>query len=117
MAEVLLTSEGIIRLNDRFLGPTLRKVVPKNARKLAEGFGFTVKVRGDDIYLVSGDYVAKISNRVEFYRVLTLSFADYFGGVWEYTEKDPRPVPDWVNDFASMLTIDGFGRSELDALV
>lgn len=26
MAEVLLTSEGIIRLNDRFLGPTLRKL-------------------------------------------------------------------------------------------
>lgn len=81
MAEVLLTSEGIIRLNDRFLGPTLRKIVPENARELAEGFGFTVKVRGDDIYLVSGDYVAKISNRVEFYRVLTLSFVDYFGGV------------------------------------
>lgn len=54
MAEVLLTSEGIIRLNDRFLGPTLRKIVPESARKLAEGFGFTVKVRGDDIYLVSG---------------------------------------------------------------
>lgn len=55
MAEVLLTIEGIIRLNDRFLGPTLRKIVPENARELAEGFGFTVKVRGDDIYLVSGD--------------------------------------------------------------
>ena len=117
MAEVLLTSEGIIRLNDRFLGPTLRKIVPESARKLAEGFGFTVKVKDDDIYLVSGDYIAKISNRVEFYKVLTLSFADYFGGVWEYTEKDPKPVPGWVNDFAGMLTIDGFGRSELDALV
>lgn len=117
MAEVLLTSEGIIRLNDRFLGPTLRKIVPESARKLAEGFGFTVKVRGDDIYLVSGGYIAKISNRVEFYRVLTLSFADYFGNVWEYTEKVPKPVPDWVKDFAGMLTLDGFGRSELDALV
>jgi len=40
MAEVLLTSEGIIRLNDRFLEPTLRKIVPENARKLAEGFWF-----------------------------------------------------------------------------
>ena len=37
--------------------------------------------------------------------------------MWEYTEKDPKPVPDWVNDFAGMLTLDGFGRSELDALV
>lgn len=117
MAEVLLTSEGIIRLNDRFFGPTLRKIVPENARELAEGFDFTVKVKGDDIYLVSGDYVAKVSNRVEFYRVLTLSFVDYFGNVWEYTEKDPKPVPDWVNKFAGMLTIDGFGRSELDALI
>ena len=70
MAEVLLTSEGIIRLNDRFLGPTLRKIVPENARKLAEGFGFTVKVRGDDIYLVSGDYVAKSLIELSFIKFI-----------------------------------------------
>lgn len=69
MVEVLATSEGIIPLNTRFGAPSFPLSVNENARRLAEEHGFVVKEMGNDIILTNGDYVAKISNRIEFYAV------------------------------------------------
>lgn len=69
MVEVVATSEGVIPLNTHFGAPSFPLSVTDEARKFAEERGFTVKELGSDIILTNGDYLAKISNRIEFYQI------------------------------------------------
>lgn len=116
MVEVVATSEGIIPLNTRFGAPSFPWSVNKNARRLAEEHGFVVKEMGKDIILTNGDYVAKISNRIEFYAVEHAGYYPWESGEGTFTLKYPKPVPSWVHEFADLLVKGNLGKSQLDSL-
>ena len=116
MVEVVSTSEGVIPLNTRFGAPPFPLSVTDKARKLAEEHGFSVKEMGSDIILTNGDYVAKISNRIEFYEVERVGY--YLGKVAmeRFILKYTKPVPFWIHEFSRLLNEDNLGKSQLDSL-
>lgn len=116
MVEVVATSEGIIPLNTRFGAPSFPLSVTESASKLAEKHGFVVKEMGNDIILTNGDYVAKISNRIEFYQVEIVGYYPWESNEGTFILKYPKPVPAWVYDFSRLLTEDNLGKSQLDSL-
>lgn len=116
MVEVVATSEGVIPLNSRFGAPSFPLCVTDKARKLAEEHGFVVKEVGSDIILTSGDYLAKISNHIEFYHIDRVGYYPWESNEGTFILKYPRPVPSWVHEFSRLLTEDNLGKSELDSL-
>ena len=116
MVEVVATSEGVIPLNTRFGAPSFLLSVTDKARKLAEEHGFTAKEVGSDIILTNGDYVAKISNRIEFYQVERVGYYPWESGEGTFILKYPKPVPPWVHEFSRLLNEDNLGKSQLDSL-
>ena len=116
MVEVVATSKGVIPLNTRFGAPSFPLSVTDEARKLAEKHGFVVKEMGSDIILTSGDYLAKISNHIEFYEVERVGYYPWEGGEGTFTLKYPKPVPYWVHEFSRLLNKDNLGKSQLDSL-
>ena len=116
MVEVVATSEGVIPLNTRFGAPSFPLSVTDKARKLAEEHGFSVKEMGSDIILTNGDYVAKISNRIEFYEVERVGYYPWESGEGTFILKYPKPVPSWVHEFSRLLTEENIGKSQLDSL-
>ena len=116
MVEVVKTSEGVIPLNSRFGAPSFPLSVTEKARKLAKEHGFTAKGVGSDIILTDGDYVAKISNRIEFYAVERVGYYPWESGEGTFTIKEPKPVPSWVHEFADLLVKGNIGKSQLDSL-
>ena len=113
---VVATSEGIIPLNTRFGAPSFPLSVTEEARKFAEEHGFVVKELGSDIILTNGDYLAKISNRIEYYQVELVGYYPWESGEGTFTLKYPKPVPYWVNEFSRLLNEDNLGKSQLDSL-
>lgn len=77
MVEVLATSEGIIPLNTRFGTPSFPLSVTEEARKFSEEHGFVVKEKDSDIILTNEDYLAKISNRIEYYQVEQVGYCPW----------------------------------------
>lgn len=116
MVEVVATSEGVIPLNTRFGAPSFPLSVTENARKLAEKHGFVVKEVGSDIILTNGDYLAKISNHIEFYAVERVGYYPWESNEGTFTLKYPKPVPYWVHEFSRLLTKKNIGKSQLDSL-
>ena len=116
MVEVVKTSEGVIPLNTRFGAPSFPLSVTESARKLAEKHGFVVKERGSDIILTSGDYIAKISNHIEFYQVERVGYYPWESSEGTFILKYPKPVPSWVHEFSRLLTEENIGKSQLDSL-
>lgn len=116
MVEVVKTSEGVIPLNSRFGAPSFPLSVTEKARKLAEEHGFTAKEVGSDIILTNGDYVAKISNRIEFYAIERLGYYPWESNEGMFILKYPKPVPSWVHEFSRLLKEDNLGKSQLDSL-
>ena len=116
MVEVVATSEGVIPLNTRFGAPSFPLSVTDKARKLAEEHGFSVKEMGSDIILTNGDYVAKISNRIEFYEVEQVGYYPWESGEGTFILKYPKPVPFWIHEFSRLLNEDNLGKSQLDSL-
>lgn len=116
MVEVVATSEGIIPLNTRFGAPSFPLRVTDKARKLAEEHGFVAKEMGSDIILTSGDYVAKISNHIEFYEIERVGYYPWESGEGTFILKYPKPVPPWVHEFSRLLTEENIGKSQLDSL-
>ena len=116
MVEVVATSEGVIPLNTRFGAPSFPLSVTESARKLAEKHGFVVKEMGSDILLTNGDYLAKISNRIEFYAVEYVGYYPWESGEGTFTLKYPKPVPSWVHEFSRLLNEENLGKSQLDSL-
>lgn len=116
MVEVVATSEGVIPLNSRFGAPSFPLRVTDKARKLAEEHGFSVKEMGSDIILSNWDYVAKISNHIEFYAVERMGYYPWESNEGTFVLKYPKPVPSWVYDFSRLLTEGNIGKSELDSL-
>ena len=116
MVEVVKTSEGIIPLNARFGAPSFPLSVTEKARKLAEEHGFVAKEVGNDIILTSEDYVAKISNRIEFYAIERVGYYPWESGEGTFILKYPKLVPSWVHEFSRLLTKDNLGKSQLDSL-
>ena len=116
MVEVVKTSEGVIPLNSRFGAPSFPLCVTDKARKLAEEQGFTVKEKGSDIFLTNGDYVAKISNQVEFYAIERVGYYPWESNEGTFILKYPKPVPSWVHEFSRLLTEENLGKSQLDSL-
>ena len=116
MVEVVATSEGVIPLNSRFGAPSFPLSVTEKARKLAEEHGFTAKEVGSDIILTNGDYVAKISNRIEFYAVERIGYYPWESGEGRFILKYPKPIPSWVHEFSRLLTEENIGKSQLDSL-
>ena len=116
MVEVVTTSEGVIPLNTRFGAPSFPLSVTGKARKLAEEHGFSVKEIGSDIILTNGDYLAKISNRIEFYAVERVGYYPWESGEGTFILKYPKPVPFWVQEFSRLLTKENLGKSQLDSL-
>ena len=78
MVEVVATSEGVIPLNTRFGAPSSPLSVTDEARKFAEEHGFVVKEKDSDIILTNGDYLAKISNRIEYYQYYQVKLVGYY---------------------------------------
>lgn len=116
MVEVVATSKGIIPLNTRFGAPSFPLSVTEEARKFAEEHGFVVKELGSDIILTNGDYLAKISNRIEYYQVELVGYYPWESGEGTFTFKYPKPVPSWVHEFADLLVKGNIGKSQLDSL-
>ena len=116
MVEVVSTSEGIIPLNTRFGAPSFPLSVTEEARKFAEEHGFVVKEEGSGIILTNGDYVAKISNRIEYYAVELIGYYPWESGEGTFILKYPKPVPSWVHEFANLLVKGNIGKSQLDSL-
>lgn len=116
MVEVVATSEGVIPLNTRFGAPSFPLTVTEEARKFAEEYGFTTKEVGSDIILTNEDYLAKISNRVEFYAVERVGYYPWESGEGTFTLKYPKPVPSWVHEFADLLVKGNICKSQLDSL-
>lgn len=116
MVEVVATSEGIIPLNTRFGAPSFPLRVTDKARKLAEEHGFVAKEMGSDIILTSGDYVAKISNHIEFYEIERVGYYPWESGEGTFILKYPKPVPFWIHEFSRLLTEENVGKSQLDSL-
>lgn len=116
MVEVVATSEGIIPLNTRFGAPSFPLSVTEEARKFAEEHGFVVKELGSDIILTNGDYLAKISNRIEYYQVELVGYYPWESGEGTFTFKYPKPVPSWVHEFSRLLNEENLGKSQLDSL-
>lgn len=116
MVEVVATSEGFIPLNTSFGAPSFPLSVTEKARKLAEEHGFVAKEMGSDIILTNGDYVAKISNRIEFYAVEQVGYYPWESGEGTFILKYPKPVPSWIHDFADLLIKGNIGKSQLDSL-
>ena len=116
MVEVVATSEGIIPLNTRFGAPSFPLRVTDKARKLAEEHGFVAKEMGSDIILTSGDYVAKISNHIEFYEIERVGYYPWESNEGTFILKYPKPVPSWVHEFSRLLTERNIGKSQLDSL-
>ena len=71
---------------------------------------------GSDILLTNGDYLAKISNRIEFYAVEYVGYYPWESGEGTFTLKYPKPVPSWVHEFANLLVKGNIGKSPLDSL-
>ena len=103
MVEVVATSEGVIPLNTRFGAPSFPLSVTESARKLAEKHGFVVKEMGSDIILTSGDYIAKISNHIEFYAIERVGYYPWESSEGTFILKYPKPVPSWVHEFSRLL--------------
>lgn len=116
MVQIVATSEGIIPLNDRFGAPSFPLSVTDEARKFAEERGFIIKELGSDIILTNGDYIAKISNRIEFYQIERVGYYPWESGEGTFILKYPKPVPSWVHEFANLLLKDNIGKSQLDSL-
>lgn len=116
MVEVVATSEGVIPLNTRFGAPSFPLSVTEEARKFAEEHGFLVRELGSDILLTNGDYVAKISNRIEYYAVEQIGYYPWESGEGTFILKYPKPVPSWVHEFANLLVKGNIGKSQLDSL-
>lgn len=116
MVEVVATSEGVIPLNTRFGAPSFPLSVTEEARKFAEEHGFLVRELGSDILLTNGDYVAKISNRIEYYAVEQIGYYPWESGEGTFILKYPKPVPSWVHEFANLLVKGNLGKSQLDSL-
>lgn len=116
MVELVATNEGIIPLNTRFGAPSFPLSVTEEARKFAEEHGFVVKELGSDIILTNGDYLAKISNRIEYYQVELVGYYPWESGEGTFTFKYPKPVPSWVHEFADLLVKGNIGKSQLDSL-
>lgn len=116
MVEVVATSEGVIPLNTRFGAPSFPLSVTEEARKFAEEHGFLVRELGSDILLTNGDYVAKISNRIEYYAVEQIGYYPWESGEGTFIFKYPKPVPSWVHEFANLLVKGNIGKSQLDSL-
>ena len=116
MVEVVATSEGIIPLNTRFGAPSFPLRVTDKARKLAEEHGFVAKEMGSDIILTSGDYVAKISNHIEFYEIERVGYYPWESNEGTFILKYPKPVPPWVHEFSRLLSEGNIGKSQLDSL-
>jgi len=116
MVEVVTTSEGVIPLNTHFGAPSFPLSITESARKLAEKHGFVVKEVGSDIILTNGDYVAKISNRIEFYAIELVGYYPWESNEGTFTLKYPKPVPSWVHEFSRLLTEENLGKSQLDSL-
>lgn len=91
--------------------------VTDKACKLAEEHGFTAKEVGSDIILTNGDYVAKISNRIEFYAIERIGYYPWESNEGMFILKYPKPVPSWVHEFSRLLTEENIGKSQLDSLV
>ena len=116
MVEVVTTSEGVIPLNSRFGAPSFPLSVTEKARKLAEEHGFSAKEMGSDIILTNGDYVAKISNRIEFYAIERVGYYPWESNEGTFILKYPKPVPPWVHEFSRLLSEGNIGKSQLDSL-
>ena len=116
MVEVIATSEGVIPLNTRFGAPSFPLSVTESARKLAEKHGFVVKEMGSDIILTNGDYLAKISNHIEFYAVERVGYYPWESNEGTFILKYPKPVPSWVHEFSRLLSEGNIGKSQLDSL-
>lgn len=116
MVEVVATSEGVIPLNTRFGAPSFPLSVTDEARKFAEEQGFVVKELGSDIILTNGYYVAKISNRIEYYAVEKIGYYSWESDEGTFILKYPKPVPSWVHEFANLLVKGNIGKSQLDSL-
>lgn len=116
MVEVVTTSEGVIPLNTRFGAPSFPLSVTDKARKFAEEHGFMVKEMGGDIILTDGNYVAKISNRIEFYAIERVGYYSWESNEGTFILKYPKPVPPWVHEFSRLLTEENLGKSQLDSL-
>ena len=116
MVEVVATSEGIIPLNTKFGAPSFPLRVTDKARKLAEEHGFSVKEMGSDIILTNGDYLAKISNRIEFYAIERVGYYPWESNEGTFILKYPKPVPPWVHEFSRLLSEGNIGKSQLDSL-
>jgi len=116
MVEVVATSEGVIPLNTRFGAPSFPLSVTDKARKLAEKHGFVVKEMGSDIILTSGDYIAKISNHIEFYAIERVGYYPWESSEGTFILKYPKPVPSWVHEFSRLLNEENLGKSQLDSL-
>lgn len=117
MVEVVATSEGVIPLNTRFGAPSFPLSVTDEARKFSEEHGFVVKELGSNIILTNGDYVAKISNRIEYYAVEQIGYYPWESDEGTFILKYPKPVPSWVHEFANLLVKGNIGKSQLDSLV
>lgn len=116
MVEVVATSEGVIPLNTRFGAPSFPLSVTDEAHKFSEEHGFVVKEFGSNIILTNGDYVAKISNRIEYYAVEKIGYYPWESGEGTFILKYPKPVPSWVHEFANLLVKGNIGKSQLDSL-
>jgi hypothetical protein len=116
MVEVVATSKGNIPLNTWFGAPSFPLSVAEEARKFAEEHGFVVKEKDSDIILTNGDYLAKISNHIEFYAVEQVGYYPWESGEGTLTLKYPKSVPSWVHDFANLLVKGNLGKSQLDSL-
>lgn len=90
--------------------------VTEEASKFAEEHGFVVKDLGSNIILINGDYVAKISNRIEYYAVEQIGYYPWESGEGTFILKYPKPVPSWVHEFANLLVKGNIGKSQLDSL-
>ena len=105
-----------IPLNTRFGAPSFPLSVTDEARKFSEERGFVVKELGSNIILTNGDYVAKISNRIEYYAVEQIGYYPWESGEGTFILKYPKPVPSWVHEFANLLVKGNIGKSQLDSL-
>lgn len=75
-----------------------------------------VKELGSNIILTNEDYVAKISNRIEYYAVEQFGYYPWESGEGTFILKYPKPVPSWVHEFANLLVKGNIGKSQLDSL-
>lgn len=117
MVEVV-TSEGVIPLNDRFGGLSYPPEITPEARAFARKHGFNAKEYGSDILLEGNGYEIKISIVVECFKLVRIPYS-----WWEtnypgyYIRKERVSTPNWVSEFTSILSGKEKGRRILDSLV